>query len=65
VDTYSITQVKYYKQTRKLEKSAFSMLFLKTLKDVKFTVDGSACLGRDFALIQRLLPEKLKTHLIV
>ena len=29
-------------QTRKLEKSIFSMLFLKTLKDAKFTVDGSA-----------------------
>ena len=28
-------------QTRKLEKSVFSMLFLKTFKDVKFTVDGS------------------------
>jgi len=25
--TYSITQVKYHKQTRKLEKSIFSMLF--------------------------------------
>jgi len=37
----SATQVKYYKK-RKLEKSFFSMLFLKHLKDVKFTVDGSA-----------------------
>ena len=26
--TYSNTQVKYYEQTRKLEKSIFSMLFL-------------------------------------
>jgi len=40
--TYSTTQVKYYKQTRKLEKSTFSVLFLKTYKDVKFTVDVSA-----------------------
>ena len=39
--TYSITQVKYYKQTRKLEKSIFLMLFLKTFKNVKFTVDDS------------------------
>jgi len=39
LSTYSITPVKYYKQTRKLEKkSVFSMLFLKTFKDVKFTV---------------------------
>jgi len=29
-------------QTRKLEKSIFSTLFLKTFKDAKFTVDGSA-----------------------
>jgi len=29
-------------QTRKLENSIFSMLFLKTFKDAKFTVDGSA-----------------------
>ena len=29
-------------QTRKLQKSIFSMLFLKTFKDAKFTVDGSA-----------------------
>ena len=29
-------------QTRKLDKSIFSMLFLKTFKDVKFTVDSSA-----------------------
>jgi len=40
--TYSTTQVKYYKQRRKLEKSIFSMLFLKTSKDIKFAVDGSA-----------------------
>jgi len=30
--TYSTTLVKYYKQTRKLKKSIFSMLFLKRLK---------------------------------
>jgi len=30
--TYSTTQVKYYKQTRKLEKSTFSMILLKHLK---------------------------------
>jgi len=29
-------------QTRKLEKSVFSMMFLKTFKDGKFTVNGSA-----------------------
>jgi len=29
-------------QTRKLERSIFSVLFLKTFRDVKFTVDGSA-----------------------
>jgi len=29
-------------QTRKLGKSIFSMLFLKTFKDAKFTVHGSA-----------------------
>ena len=29
-------------QMRKLEKSIFSMLFLKTFNDAKFTVDGSA-----------------------
>ena len=29
-------------QTRKLEKSIFSTLFLKTFNDAKFTVDGSA-----------------------
>ena len=27
---------------RKLEKSVFSMLFLKTFKDAKYTVDGCA-----------------------
>ena len=32
--TYSTRQIKYYNQTRKLEKSTFSMLFLKTVKDV-------------------------------
>jgi len=36
--TYSITEVKYHKR-EKLEKSIFSTLFLKTFKDVKFTVD--------------------------
>jgi len=36
------TQVKYYKQTRKLEKSIFSVLFLKIFKDVNCTVDGRA-----------------------
>jgi len=40
--TYFTTRAKHYKQTRKLEKSIFSMLFLKTFKDVKFTVYGSA-----------------------
>jgi len=29
-------------QTRKLEKSVFSMLFPKTFKDAKFTVNGNA-----------------------
>ena len=38
--TYSITQVKYHKRD-KLEKSTFSMLFLKTFKDVKFVADGT------------------------
>jgi len=32
---------KYYKR-EKLEKSIFSMLFLKTFKDAKFVVDGNA-----------------------
>jgi len=32
-------QVKYYRQTRTLETSVLSMLFLKTFKDVKFTLD--------------------------
>jgi len=40
--TYFTTRAKHYKQTRKLEKSIFSMLFLKTFKDVKFTVYGGA-----------------------
>ena len=32
---------KYYKR-EKLDKSIFSMLFLKTFKDAKFVVDGNA-----------------------
>jgi len=40
--TYSTTLVKYYRQTRKLQKSIFSMLFLKIPKGVKFTADGRA-----------------------
>jgi len=39
--TYSTIQVKYYKQ-KKTKKLIFSMLFLKTFKDVKFSLDGSA-----------------------
>jgi len=42
MDTYSTTQLKYYKQTRKLENQSFLMLFLKTFKDATFTVDGGA-----------------------
>jgi len=38
--TYSITPSEIL-QTRKLQKSIFSMLFLKTFEDVKFTVDGT------------------------
>ena len=39
--TYFTIQVKYYKR-KKTKKSIFSMLFLKTFKDVKFSLDGSA-----------------------
>jgi len=39
--TYSTIQVKYYKQ-KKTKKLIFSMLFLKTFKDVKLSLDGSA-----------------------
>ena len=42
--TYSTTRASEILQTneKKLEKSIFPVLFLKTFKDVKFTVDGSA-----------------------
>jgi len=40
--TYSITQVKYNKQIRQLEKTSLLKSIPKTLRDVKFTVDCSA-----------------------
>ena len=36
--SHSITPVKYYKQTRKLEKISLFNAIPKTFKDVKFTV---------------------------
>ena len=39
--TYSITQVKHHKREN-YRNQFFSTLFLKTFKNAKFTVDGSA-----------------------
>jgi len=62
VGAYSITQIKILQTRKKLDKSIFLMLFLKTFKDAKFVVDGNAVPDIYYSINEKLLSNTFHTR---